>query len=61
MCSHRGDSNEYTQHTIFNVREEITLNHPKSAFDIPCVSFLNIYQFVCVLLSLLVLRVKYGI
>ena len=28
---HRGDSNEYTQHTIFNIKEKITLNHPKSA------------------------------
>ena len=31
MCSHRGDSNEYTQYTIFNIKEKITLNHPKSA------------------------------
>ena len=33
MCSlespHRGDSNEYTQYTIFN--KKITLNYPKSA------------------------------
>ena len=28
---HRGDSNEYTQHTIFNNKEKITLNYPKSA------------------------------
>ena len=28
---HRGDSNEYTQNTIFNVEEKITLNFPKSA------------------------------
>ena len=28
----RGDSNEYTQHTIFNVKKrKITLNYPKSA------------------------------
>ena len=26
---HRGDSNEYTEYTIFN--EKITLNYPKSA------------------------------
>ena len=28
---HRGDSNEYTQYTIFNVENEITLNCLKSA------------------------------
>ena len=29
---HRGDSNEYTQHTIFNIKKEKdTLNYPKSA------------------------------
>ena len=31
---HRGDSNEYTQHTIFNVKKKIIkkiLNYPKSA------------------------------
>ena len=29
---HRGDSNEYTQHTIFNMKKrKITLNYPKSA------------------------------
>ena len=27
---HRGDSNEYTQYTIFNIKK-ITLNYPKSA------------------------------
>ena len=28
----RGDSNEYTQHTIFNIKKrKITLNYPKSA------------------------------
>ena len=27
---HRGDSNEYTQYTIFNITEKITLNYPKS-------------------------------
>ena len=31
MSSHRGDSNEYTQYTIFNIKEEIILNYPKSA------------------------------
>ena len=28
---HWGDSNEYTQYTIFNRRKKITLNYPKSA------------------------------
>ena len=28
---HRGDSNEYTQHTIFNIKKDkITLSYPKS-------------------------------
>ena len=27
---HRGDSNEYTQYTIFNIKKKITLNSPKS-------------------------------
>ena len=27
----RGDSNEYTQYTIFNIKKKITLNYPKSA------------------------------
>ena len=29
--SHRGDSNEYTQYTIFNIKKKIILNYPKSA------------------------------
>ena len=28
---HRGDSNEYTQYTIFNIKKKNTLNYPKSA------------------------------
>ena len=28
---HRGDSNEYTQYTIFNIEKKITLNYFKSA------------------------------
>ena len=28
---HQGDSNEYTQYTIFNIKKKITLNYPKSA------------------------------
>ena len=31
MCSNRGDSNEYTQHTILNIKKKITLNYTKSA------------------------------
>ena len=27
---HRGDSNEYTQYTIFNMNMKSTLNYPKS-------------------------------
>ena len=28
---HRGDSNEYTQYTIFNIKKKITLNYSKFA------------------------------
>ena len=28
---HRGDSNQYTQYTIFNMNKKNTLNYPKSA------------------------------
>ena len=28
---HRGDSNEYTQYTMFNIKRIIILNYPKSA------------------------------
>ena len=28
---HRGDSNEYTQYTIFNIKKKTTQNSPKSA------------------------------
>ena len=28
---HWGDSNEYTQYTVFNIKKKITLNYPKSA------------------------------
>ena len=27
---HRGDSNEYTQHIIFNIKKKIALNYSKS-------------------------------
>ena len=26
---HRGDSNEYTQHAIINIKKKTTLNYPK--------------------------------
>ena len=26
---HRGDSNEYTQHAIINIKKKMTLNYPK--------------------------------
>ena len=26
---HRGDSNEYTKHTIFNLKKRVSLNYPK--------------------------------
>ena len=32
---HRGDSNEYTQHTIINMKKKITLNYPK--YTIPSI------------------------
>ena len=28
---HRGDSYEYTQYTVFNIKKKITLNYPQSA------------------------------
>ena len=28
---HRGDSNEYTQYTIFNMKKKNTLTYPKAA------------------------------
>ena len=28
---HRGDSNEYTKYTIFDIKNKITLHHPKAA------------------------------
>ena len=31
------------------------------SFGLPCVSFMNVYQFVCVVLLFLVLRVGCGI
>ena len=27
---HPGDSNKYTQYTLFNIKKKITLNYPKS-------------------------------
>ena len=31
------------------------------SFGLPRVTFVNVYQFVCMLLSLLVLRVEFGV
>ena len=31
---YRGDSNECTQYTIFNIKKKIALNYPKSAGDL---------------------------
>ena len=31
MCPHGGDSNEYTQYTIFNMNMKNNLNYPKAA------------------------------
>ena len=28
---HRGDSNEFTQYTIFNIKKKISVNYPKPA------------------------------
>ena len=28
---HRGDSNEYTQYTIFKIKKNLALNYPKSS------------------------------
>ena len=30
---HCGDSNEYTQNTVFNIKKKITLDYPKSAAE----------------------------
>ena len=38
---HRGDSNEYTQYTIFNIKRKINLNCLKSA---AIVFFIGIFQ-----------------
>ena len=32
--AYRGDSNEYVQHTIINIKKKIILNYPK--YDIVC-------------------------
>ena len=31
VSPHRGDSNEYTRYTIFNIKNNITRNYSKSA------------------------------
>ena len=30
ISPHRGDSNEYTQHAIINIKKKITLNYPNN-------------------------------
>ena len=39
----------------------ITYLEKSCSFGLVCVSFVNVYEFVCVLLSLLILRVGRGI
>ena len=68
---HRGDSNEYTQYTIFDMNKKNTLNYPKSAamgffskglkneFKIAVVnepSVLEPLKFYCTYVSTLILR-----
>ena len=36
---HRGDSNEYTQHAIINIKKKITLNYPKYNYVCSCGTF----------------------
>ena len=60
---HRGDSNEYTQYTIYNMNKKNTLNYPKSAamglfskglkneFEIAVVNELSVFdplKFYCI-------------
>ena len=52
---HRGDSNEYTQYTIFNIKKEITLINPdlqlwgfskglKNEFEASVVNELSVFE-----------------
>ena len=36
---HRGDSNEYTQHAIINIKKKNTLNYPKYDNVCSCLGF----------------------
>ena len=64
----RGDSNEYTQYTIFNIKKKITLVYPKSAamgfcskglkneFETAVVNELSVFEplkFYCLYLPIL--------
>ena len=66
---HRGDSNEYTQYTIFNMNKKNTINHPKSAatgffskglkneFDTAVVNELSVFEplkFYCIVCKCIV-------
>ena len=65
---HRGDSNEYTQYTIFNIKRKIDLNYLKSAamgffskglknaFETTMVNKPSVFEplkFYCILFSLM--------
>ena len=55
---HRGDSNEYTQHTIFNVKKKIPLIYPKSVAMDFCSKGLE-YEFETSSLGLLMLKKRF--
>ena len=44
---HRGDSNEYTQYTIFNMNKKNTLNYPKSVAKVNEPSVFEPLKFYC--------------
>ena len=49
---HRGDSNEYTQYTIFNVQKEISFKFPESAaigFGKQAISVVLLYSVFCII------------
>ena len=54
---HRGDSSEYTQHSIINIKKEITLNYPKynkNEFEIAVVNEPSVFEpltFYCMSVS----------
>ena len=66
--SHRGDSDEKTQYTIFNIKKKITLNYPKSAalgfskglkneFETAVVNGFDPLKFYCTSLCKIVLKI----